>query len=70
MIEVARVTDPVLLSYLRAALADAGVEVFVFDEGSPWPGAFPVRLLVDDADADQARAIVAEARQAQGHTSS
>jgi hypothetical protein len=66
MIEVARVSDPVLLSYLRAALEAAGVEVFVFDEGSPWPGAIPTRLLVDDEDAEQARAIVAEAQQAPG----
>jgi hypothetical protein len=66
MIEVARLSDPVLLSYLRAALEAAGVEVFVFDEASPWPGAVPVRLLVDDEDAETARAIVAEAQQAAG----
>jgi hypothetical protein len=66
MIEVARLSDPVLLSYLRAELEAAGVEVFVFDEGSPWPGAIPVRLLVDEADAATARAIVAQARQAGG----
>ena len=66
MIEVARLSDPVLLSYLRAALEQAGVEVFVFDEGSPWPGAIPVRLLVEDEHAETARAVVAEAQQAPG----
>lgn len=64
MIEVARLSDPVLLSYLRAALDEAGIEVFVFDQGSPWPGAIPTRLLVDDEDAEAARAIVAEAQKA------
>jgi hypothetical protein len=66
MIEVARVSDPVLLSYLRAALEEAGVEVFVFDQGSPWPGAVPVRLMVDDGRAEEARAVVAEAQRAAG----
>lgn len=54
-----RTNDPVVLSFARSVLADAGVEAEVFDEyvslveGSI--GAFPRRLMVDDGDLAVAR---------------
>jgi hypothetical protein len=55
MTEIEATADMVRLSYLRALLAGAGVECFVFDANSPWPGAVAQRLLVADADAELAR---------------
>lgn len=57
MIEVARADDAVRLSWLRAILADAGIEHAVFDEAAQtlWPGAFRARLMVADRDAWLAR---------------
>lgn len=60
--------DPVRISFLRALLRDAGIECWVLDEftsnveGSV--GAIPRRLAVADADAADARRILAEADQA------
>ena len=62
---VAITNDMVRLSFLRALLADAGIAVTVLDghtsavEGSI--GAIPRRLVVADADAAQARRVLAEA---------
>ncbi len=62
---VATTNDMVRLSFLRALLADAGIAVTVLDahtsavEGSI--GAIPRRLVVADADAAQARRVLAEA---------
>ena len=63
MTELERTRDPVRLSALRAALADGGVESFVFDAaaGSLLPPAIPARLMVVDDDADLARHILAQA---------
>jgi hypothetical protein len=62
---VATTNDIVRLSFLRALLADAGIAVTVLDghtsavEGSI--GAIPRRLVVAEADAAQARRVLAEA---------
>jgi hypothetical protein len=65
MIEVLRSNDAVVISFAQAILQDAGIPNFVADqhisiaEGSI--GAFPRRLLVDDADALAARRILLQA---------
>ena len=65
MIELMRTNDPVLLSYLTALLADAGIEAIVLDqhtsvlEGSI--GAIPRRLMVAGDDEIRARRLMASA---------
>lgn len=65
MKELLRTNDLVKLSWLRALLADAGIEALVLDqhtsvlEGSA--GAIPRRLMVVDDDFSRARRILAEA---------
>ncbi|GEO38718.1 hypothetical protein GGE65_002640 [Skermanella aerolata] len=65
MKELLRTVDPVLLSWLTALLADAGIEAVVLDtytsilEGSI--GAIPRRLMVVEEDYDAARRILVEA---------
>ncbi len=65
---VATTTDPVRLSFLRALLADAGIETVVLDahisaiEGGI--GAFPRRLAVASGDEHRARAVLTEAGEA------
>lgn len=65
MKELLRTTDGVLLSWLNALLADAGIAAAVFDthtsilEGSI--GAIPRRLMVDDDDHARAQRILTEA---------
>jgi len=66
MTEIEATGDIVRLSYLRAVLADAGVECFVFDANSPWPGAVVQRLLVADADAELARQAIRSAEGGEG----
>jgi len=61
VVELLKTTDPVRLSFLQAALDDAGIESLVFDAGAPWPGAIPARLMVGDHDADRARRVIADA---------
>jgi hypothetical protein len=62
---IARSTDPVRLSFLRALLADAGIDCLVLDahisaiEGGI--GAFPRRLAVATEDAAAARRVLTEA---------
>ncbi len=62
MQELARSTDPVLISWLIAALRANGIEALVFDthtsvlEGSI--GILPRRVMVIDEDLDRARAIL------------
>ena len=59
MRELLRTNDPVLISWLRALLADAGIDAHVFDnhtsvlEGSA--GAIPRRIMV--AEGDYARGL-------------
>jgi hypothetical protein len=63
MIEIAKTSDAVRLSFLRAVLEDEGIASVVFDAGagSIWPGAIPARLMVDDKDAWRARRALAAA---------
>ena len=68
MKELLRTNDVVKLSWLRALLADAGVEAFVLDhytsvlEGSA--AAIPRRLVVVDEDYELARRLLSEAGEA------
>lgn len=71
MIELIRTNDPVLISWLRAQLDGAGIEVLVLDEhmsildGSVL--AIPRRIMVPERDQAEAQEILAEAdRIAQG----
>ena len=65
---VATTTDPVRLSFLRALLADAGIDSIVLDahisaiEGGI--SAFPRRLAVLIGDEARARAVLREAGEA------
>ena len=65
MTELVRTNDPVLISWLKANLAGAGIEVLVLDEHmSIMDGsvlAIPRRIMVDAADETEAKAILAEA---------
>ena len=62
MVELLRSNDPVRLSWVTALLADAHIEVVVFDthtsiiEGSI--GALPRRLMVLDGDLSRARHVL------------
>jgi hypothetical protein len=66
MIELVRTNDAVFLSWLRATLADAGIESFIFDqftsavEGSI--GALPRRVMVHEDDFARAKRIIAAER--------
>lgn len=65
MIELLRINDPVLLSFVEALLADAGITHLVADrnmsilEGSL--GVLPRRVLVAEADAETARQLLRDA---------
>ena len=62
MKELVRTNDPVLLSWLQALLADAGIDAVVLDthtsilEGSI--AAIPRRLMVADEDHGAARRLI------------
>ena len=66
MKELFSTSDAVRLSYLRAVLADAGIETVVLDAGagSLWGAAIPSRLMVGEDDLVQARRVIAEAERA------
>ena len=63
MQEILRTNDPILISYVRSLLIDAGIESVEFDshianlEGGV--SAIPCRLMVIDADVDRALSILA-----------
>ena len=65
MRELLRTNDPVRISWVRALLADSGIDSLVLDqhtslvEGSI--GAIPRRLMVAERDHDRARALLAAA---------
>ncbi len=65
MIEIMRTNDPVLISFVEATLAGAGMHFFVADgytsvmEGSL--GFLPRRILVEEERADQARRLLVAA---------
>ena len=66
MQEILRTNDPILISYVRSLLIDAGIESVEFDshianlEGSV--SAIPCRLMVIDADVDRALSILADSK--------
>jgi hypothetical protein len=65
---IVQTNDPVRLSFLMALLRDAGISCVLLDahassiEGSI--GAIPRRLMVDDADEQQAKRVLREAGEA------
>lgn len=61
MIELLRTEDPVLMSALKAALDEAGIESFAFDGpvADIYGAVFPRRLMIHEDDLRAARAIVA-----------
>lgn len=63
MVELIKTTNPVRVSFLRAVLADAGIESFVADAGaaSLWGTTIPARLMVDEGDLARARRLIADA---------
>ena len=66
MQEILRANDPILISYVRSLLMDAGIESVEFDshianlEGGV--SAIPCRLMVIDADVDRALSILADSK--------
>ena len=66
MQEILRTNDPILISYIRSLLMDAGIESVEFDshianlEGGV--SAIPCRLMVIDADVDRALSILADSK--------
>ena len=58
MRELLTTTDPVRLSIVRTVLGEAGIETYVFDAASPWPGAMPARLMISDDDEALARRVL------------
>lgn len=61
MIAILETADPVRLHFLKTMLEEAGLQVFLFEAATPWPGAFPARLMVPDDEADLARRLIAQA---------
>ena len=63
MIELVKTSNPVRLSFLRALLDEAGIEYAVFDGqmASMFGSAIDSRLMVDDADIEAARRLMAQA---------
>ena len=67
MVELLRTNNPVLISFLRAFLADQNIETFVLDahmsvlEGSAL--AIPRRLMVVDEDFERAKQLLEDARE-------
>jgi len=65
MREIVKTNEPVLLSYIEALLRGANITMMIADqnmsmmEGSI--GVFPRRVLVDDDEWDDARAVLREA---------
>jgi len=66
MVELVATSDAVRLSWLRAVLADVGIETEVWDAGagSLWGSAIDQRLMVDEADLAQAKRVIAAAEPA------
>jgi len=66
MQEILRTNNPVLISYVRSLLMDAGIESVEFDshisnmEGSV--SAIPCRLMVIEADVDRALSTLADSK--------
>ena len=60
MIALLTTTDEVKLRAVRALLAGEGVEAEVFDQaaGTLWPAVIPMRLMVADDAADDARRVL------------
>jgi hypothetical protein len=66
MVELDATSDAVRLSWLRALLADAGIESEVWDAGagSLWGSAIEKRVMVDQSDLAQAKRVLASAEPA------
>lgn len=65
MFELVRTNDAVMISWITAELKARNIEILVLDENmSILDGsisAIPRRIMVDDADQDEAKQVLAEA---------
>ena len=63
MIALLTTIDPVKLSAVRALLTGEGISSEVFDAaaGALWRAVIPMRLVVGEADADDARRVLRQA---------
>jgi hypothetical protein len=63
MIALLTTIDPVKLGAVRAVLAGEGIASDVFDTaaGALWRAVIPVRLMVAESDADDARRVLRQA---------
>jgi len=59
--ELLRTTDLVLISYIKALLADSEIKVFVWDDHTSSLGFLPRRLMVADDHEARARGILSAA---------
>ena len=50
-----------LTGAITRMLEEAGLQVFLFEAATPWPGAFPARLMVPEDEADLARRLIVQA---------
>ena len=63
MVELIKTTNLIRVSFLRAVLADDGIDSFVADTGaaSLWGATIPARLMVDEGDLARAKQLIANA---------
>ena len=65
MEELYRTNDPVLLSFIRSVLVDAGIEALIFDNHTSFAegsiGAIQQRIMVPSDDKNQAIRLIRDA---------
>ena len=65
MEELYRTNDPVLLSFIRSVLVDAGIKALIFDNHTSFAegsiGAIQQRIMVPDEDKDDALKLIRDA---------
>ncbi|HEY9552453.1 DUF2007 domain-containing protein [Allosphingosinicella sp.] len=63
LVEAARFHNDLEADLARSRLAAEGIDSVLFDVGMSWVGAaIPVRLMVDEADEDEARRLLSRDR--------
>ena len=61
LVELVRCTNSFEAAVIKSALADEGIDSFVFDAEMSWiGGALQARVMVDEDDLDRAKKIVPE----------
>jgi hypothetical protein len=67
LVELAKYYNSFEAGIVRSRLEAEGLDAYLFDTEMNWgglDGVVPVRLMVDEADVDEARLIIASASQA------